>query len=227
MSKQATAGWFGKVSMLGDFASRRLEPEWVEACDRWLSGGMDSSRRQLGEAWMPAYLSAPLWRFAWAPGVVDRQWWFGVLMPSSDNVGRYFPLVVAQPRPVPPVDRFALDHLELWWRHVAHAALCTLAEDARVESFEDELLQAPPWPVAMHAPQVRVAPAPGRERVSVDRAATLDAFLHGLAATSLLQRLEGCSLWSPHAGPEVPLACTLLEGLPTPDAFADLLTGQW
>ena len=123
------------------------------------------------------------------------------------------------------VDLVRLALLGSW--ALAWAALCTLAEDARVESFEDELLQAPPWPVAMHAPQVRVAPAPGRERVSVDRAATLDAFLHGLAATSLLQRLEGCSLWSPHAGPEVPLACTLLEGLPTPDAFAELLTGRW
>jgi len=213
--------------MLGDFASRRLEPGWVEACDRWLSGGMDTSRRLLGEAWMPAYLSAPLWRFAWAPGVVDQQWWFGVLMPSSDNVGRYFPLVVAQPRAAAPVDRLSQDHLELWWRHVADAALRTLAEGAQVDTFEDDLRQAPPWPMTIHAPQVRVVQAPGRERVSADRAGSLDDFLHGLAANSLLQRLQGCSLWSPHGGPGTALACTMLEGLPTPDGFADLLTGRW
>jgi type VI secretion system protein ImpM len=221
------AGWFGKVSMLGDFASRRLEPAWVEACDRWLSGSMDTSRRLMGEAWMPAYLSAPLWRFAWAPGVVDHQWWFGVLMPSSDNVGRYFPLVVAQPRPAPPVDRFALDHLELWWQHVADAALRTLAEGAQVDGFEADLMQAPPWPMSPQAPPVRVVPAPGRERVSIDRVATLEGFMHGLAATSLLQRFEGCSLWSPYGGPQATLACTLLEGLPTPEAFGELLTGRW
>lgn len=227
MSTQAIPGWFGKVSMLGDFASRRLSPGWVEACDRWLSQGMDSSRRQLGDAWLPAYLSAPLWRFAWAPGVVDAQWWFGVLMPSSDNVGRYFPLVVAHPRPAPPVDRFALDLLELWWRHVANAALGTLGEQAQVELFEDELLQAPPWPVAMNTPKVRVDPAPGRQRVSVDRAATLEGFMHGLAATTLLQRLQGCSLWSPHGPADASMSCSLLEGLPTQDAFAELLTGRW
>lgn len=227
MSAQATAGWFGKVSMLGDFASRRLAPDWVQACDRWLSAGMDTSHRQLGEDWMAVYLSAPLWRFAWAPGVVDEQWWFGVLMPSSDNVGRYFPLVVAQPRSVAPADRFSLDHLELWWRHVSDAALRTLAEDAQVETFEEDLQQAPPWPMAIHAPTVRVVQAPGRELVSVDRAASLEGFLHGLAAMSLLQRLEGCSLWSPHAGPEAAMTCTLLQGLPTADAFADLLTGRW
>ncbi len=227
MSTQAAAGWFGKVSMLGDFASRRLAPDWVQSCDQWLSSGMDASQRLLGGGWLPAYLSAPLWRFAWAPGVVDSQWWFGVLMPSSDNVGRYYPLVVAQPRPAPPVDRFALDHLELWWRHVADAALRTLAEDARVEAFEEDLMQAPPWPMSGQAPVVRVVPAPGRERLTVERAATLEGFLHGLAATSLLGRLQGNSLWSAHGHPGSQLNFTLLEGLPTPDAFTELMTGRW
>ena len=227
MNTPTTAGWFGKVSMLGDFASRRLEPGWVEACDRWLSAGMGTSRRLLGDAWLPAYLSAPLWRFAWAPGVVDHQWWFGVLMASSDNVGRYFPLVVAQPRSAAPVDRFSLDHLELWWRHTADAALRTLGDGAQLNVFEEDLMQAPPWPMARRAPQVRVVQAPGREQVSVERAAALDGFLHGLAAATLLQRLEGCSLWSPHGGPEAAMACTLVEGMPTPDSFADLLTGRW
>lgn len=227
MTPQAAAGWFGKVAMLGDFASRRLAPGWVQACDRWLSDGMDTSRGRLGDAWLPTYLSAPLWRFAWAPGVLDTQWWFGVLMPSSDNVGRYFPLVVAQPRPVPPVDRFSLDHLDLWWLHVANAALDTLAEGAQLATFEEALQQAPPWPMAIQPAQVHVLPAGERERITVERGHTLDAFLHGLATTSLLERLQGCSLWSPHAGPEAGLACTLLSGLPTPDAFADLLTGRW
>ena len=227
MSTPSPAGWFGKVSMLGDFASRRLAPDWVRSCDHWLSGGMDASRRLLGVGWMPAYLSAPLWRFAWAPGVVDAQWWFGVLMPSSDNVGRYFPLVVAQPRPSPPVERFALDHLELWWRHTADAALRTLGEDAQVDTFEDDLSQAPRWPAAVDPPHARVAPAPGRERVTVERAGTLAGYMHGLAATSLRQRLEGSSLWSPHGSPAATTSFTLLEGLPTPDAFTDLLTGRW
>src|SRR5690349_18460064 len=102
-------GWFGKLALLGDFASRRMTPEWIQGCDHWLSGAMLASQAALGTRWKEAYLSAPVWRFAWAPGVVDTSWWFGVLMPSCDNVGRYFPLVVAQSRPRPPTDRFALD----------------------------------------------------------------------------------------------------------------------
>ena len=98
MAHHATPGWFGKLSMLGDFASRRLDPAWIESCDRWLSASMQASQQQLGHDWLQTYLSAPVWRFAWAPGVVDQQWWFGVLMPSCDNVGRYFPLLIAQAR---------------------------------------------------------------------------------------------------------------------------------
>ena len=213
--------------MLGDFASRRLAPEWVEACDRWLSAGIDASQRQLGEGWTAAYVSAPVWHFAWAPGVIDTHWWFGVLMPSSDSVGRYFPLVVAQSRPAPPADRFSLDHLELWWRYVGDAALRTLTTDARLETFEDDLLEAPPWPITMPAPTVHVAPSPGRERVSLDRVAPLDDFLHGLATMSLLQRLSGCSVWLPHAVANAATSCTVAKGLPAPDAFSALFTGQW
>jgi type VI secretion system protein ImpM len=227
MAHQTTPGWFGKLSMLGDFASRRLDPAWTEACDRWLSASMQSSQQQLGHDWLQTYLSAPVWRFAWAPGVVDSHWWFGVLMPSCDNVGRYFPLVVAQPRPHAPVDRFSLDHLELWWSHVSRAAMQTLSEDARVESFEAELEQAPPWPGAVHAPEVRAMAAPGRERLSVRSGATLEQFLHGLAATALQQRLDGCSLWWPLRGQQDAAACSVLTGLPPAESFSDLLRGSW
>lgn len=88
-------GWFGKLPMLGDFAQRRLPPLFVEKVDAWLSQGMAASREALGEAWLETYLGAPLWCFAWSPEVIDESWWFGVMMPSVDAVGRYFPLVVA------------------------------------------------------------------------------------------------------------------------------------
>lgn len=227
MAQHAPPGWFGKLSMLGDFASRRLDAPWIESCDRWLSASMQASQRQLGHDWLQTYLSAPVWRFAWAPGVVDQHWWFGVLMPSCDNVGRYFPLVVAQSRPHAPVDRFSLDHLELWWSHVARAALQTLSEDTLVDAFEAELAQAPPWPGAVHAPEVRAMAAPGRERLSVRQGATLEQFLHGLAATALQQRLEGCSLWWPLHGQHDAAACSVLTGLPPAEAFSDLLRGSW
>jgi type VI secretion system protein ImpM len=220
-------GWFGKIAPLGDFASRRLAADWVQACDRWLSDGMQAGARQLGERWLATYLAAPVWRFAWAPGVVDARWWFGVLMPSCDNVGRYFPLVVVQPRQHAPVDRFAFDHLDLWWSHLARAALHTLAEGATVETFETALQQAPPWPGSGASAPVRPLAAGGRERWAVSTGATLGELIHALAAEGLKRQLAGSSFWWPLREGAPIGHCTVTQGLPPPAAFADLLSGEW
>jgi hypothetical protein len=57
--------------------------------------------------------------------------------------------------------------------------------------------------------------------------ATLEQFLHGLAATALQQRLEGCSLWWPLRGQQDAAACSVLTGLPPAESFSDLLRGSW
>ncbi|MFO1288063.1 MAG: type VI secretion system-associated protein TagF [Rubrivivax sp.] len=118
-------GWYGKVSTLGDFASRRLSASTLSALDHWLFRCRGRQPRALGDEWLDLYLASPLQRFVLGPGLLDAAagtttmrvggaggraggwmrphrtppiWWFGVLMPSCDNVGRYFPLVVLQPR---------------------------------------------------------------------------------------------------------------------------------
>lgn len=228
MNLHDAPGWFGKLATQGDFASRRLPPEWVQACDRWLSECVSSSKRQLGDGWLETYLNAPVWRFAWAPGVVDDQWWFGVLMPSCDNVGRYFPIVIVQPRTHAPVDRIGLNHLDLWWAHLARAALDTLAEGATLEAFEAALHDAPPWPsAASMQPMAALTSAIGRWRQAVPAGATLGEISHALAAGELQQRLSQASFWWPlwpsaHAG-----SCTVVAGLPPPQAFAEMLVGAW
>jgi type VI secretion system protein ImpM len=197
-------GWYGKLAALGDFAQRRVSPEWVQACDAWLSHAMRAGSEQLGAGWFEVYLTAPLLRFAWAPGVMGDGWWFGVLMPSCDAVGRYFPLLIAQPRLRAPSDRVALDHLELWYERVAQAALHTLHDQASLEDFEAILAELPPWPSVRHLP-----PGP---------TATLAEQMHAMAARELLERLRRCSLWW-HAGGGI----SVLPGLPDAAAFVDLL----
>ena len=223
-------GWFGKLSSLGDFASRRVPAEWVEACDDWLERSMTASRAQLEGQWLETYLSAPVWRFAWAPGVIDRRWWFGVLMPSCDNVGRYFPLVVVQSRERPPVERIGLDHLDLWWGHVARAALQTLHEHSEVDEFEADLAATPPWPLAPRsASTLPATDAQERFHVPVGSAVSLIELARAWAAQEMLDRLQGCSIWWPMAGADLSSApaVTVTKGLPQAARFADLLTLRW
>jgi type VI secretion system protein ImpM len=220
-------GWFGKVALLGDFASRRLAPEWIQGCDGWLSAAMQASQSALGEQWKEAYLSAPVWRFAWGPGVVDASWWFGVMMASCDNVGRYFPLVVVQSRPRPPADRFALEHLDLWWRHLVDASVQTLSAQASLEDFEDALDHAPPWPSYRLRGWIARQDEAGKERYVVEPGAALSDAAAALAAQDLARRLEGCSLWWSVGAPEGASRCAVQRGLPPAAAFADLLTGTF
>lgn len=216
-------GWYGKLSMLGDFAQRRLPEHAVRRCDSWLSKAMVASREHLGEQWLQTYLNAPVLRFAWAPGVLDTHWWFGVLMPSCDQVGRYYPLWVAQRRARAPTDRIALDHLELWFDHLTHAALQTLQERAVLEHFEEALRNAPPWPTAGQTKPLVPHPAHADSRFAVGRSTSLQQAMQALAAQSLMARLQGVSLWWRLATDASAPTLSLVQGLPEAAGFADLL----
>lgn len=218
-------GWYGKLSTAGDFVSRRFTPELIAFCDDWLSRAMTAGAEQLGERWLNVYLTAPLMRFAWAPGVYDAHWWFGVLMPSCDNVGRYFPLLVAQRRVRPPVDRIALDHLDLWFDDVARSAMHTLQDQTSIEAFEEALLDAPPWPTSGSASAFSASTDALGERYELRSGARLDQSLHALAAHELQVRFAGCSLWLRHGGDAQASSLRVSRGLPDAAAFAGLLAG--
>jgi len=219
-------GWYGKLSTLGDFAHRRLPAEFIQIADVWLSRAMSASREQLGERWLNVYLTAPLMRFAWAPGVADAHWWFGLMMPSCDNVGRYFPLLIAQRRTRPPLDRIALDHLEAWFDDLANAATHTLAEQASIEAFEQALHDTPPWPT----PGTRVALTPlaaaSGMHYQLGPRATLHHWLQALAIDDLQARFAGCSIWWRQGGAAMDAAATVVHGLPEAAAFAEMLSGD-
>ena len=221
------AGWYGKLSSLGDFAQRRMPAEVFPAFDHWLSTAMRDGREQLGERWLDVYLTAPVLRFAWAPGVIDSRWWFGVLMPSCDSVGRYFPLIIAQPRGRAPEDRIALDHLELWYEHLARAAMHTLSDDGgTVEALEAALQDAPPWPTAGRQAAVSARETLHGDHLGLAPAATLNQWLHGLALRDLSRRLAGCSLWWRVSEDRSGDSVDILHGLPDGADFAALLRGD-
>jgi type VI secretion system protein ImpM len=54
-----------------------------------------ASRSTLGQAWLPAWLEAPVWRFVLSPGICGPDVVIGLWVPSVDSVGRFFPLTLA------------------------------------------------------------------------------------------------------------------------------------
>jgi type VI secretion system protein ImpM len=133
-------GWYGKLPTLGDFASRRLAAEFVHAWDAWLQHVLQAMPQALGEGWLQSYLTTPIWRFVLLPGLAGPSGWAGVLMPSVDRVGRYFPLTVA----LELTSRVALARAVFtgadWFAGLEDAALAMLAGDRGPDDLDDALV---------------------------------------------------------------------------------------
>ncbi len=95
MTEGARVGLFGKVPARGDFVRTGLPGSFIEPWDAWLQRALDAARRAMGERWLPAWLDAPVWRFFLPPWVCGPGAVLGLMVPSVDRVGRYFPLTVA------------------------------------------------------------------------------------------------------------------------------------
>jgi type VI secretion system protein ImpM len=225
----AVPGWFGKVVMLGDFAHRRVPQDFIAVCDPWLSQSIAASRVQLGSRWLDTYLTGPVWRFAWAPGVVNANWWFGVLMPSVDAVGRYFPLLVCATDQNPPMSTNAFDALSAWYAHAGRAALGTLQPGASLDGFEAELAQAQPWQETAATPPEVQATAKCTRHVLPGPAA-LGQWAHALAQPLFTQTYQRHSFWfasQADADSTADSSLTVVVGLPDPDQFSLMLEGRW
>jgi type VI secretion system protein ImpM len=134
--------WFGKLPGMGDFAQRRLAPEFLEPWDGWLQRGLQQLRSEQTD-WLAHYLDAPLWYFALGQGVVGAKPWLGVVMPSVDAVGRYFPLTLAIELIATDADASEQSFLDIarWWGRSADTALQALEQDWDSVLF-DQALQA-------------------------------------------------------------------------------------
>jgi type VI secretion system protein ImpM len=150
-------GWYGKLPTLGDFASRRLDAAFIEPWDLWLGEGMSAQREQLGEAWLDAYLGSAVWRFVLMPGAMpalaDRVARAGVLMPSVDRVGRYFPLTVVTTLPQLPGSTAELESLLGWLHRLEDLAVDAMHEDWTIEALDAALEALPPPLAAQSLPE--------------------------------------------------------------------------
>jgi type VI secretion system protein ImpM len=91
----AAAGFCGKIPARGDFVGAGLPRAFVDPWHDWIEHRLAASRKVLGESWLAAWLEAPVWRFALAPGLCGPVAAIGLWLPSVDSAGRYFPLTLA------------------------------------------------------------------------------------------------------------------------------------
>ena len=219
MSEGSAAGWHGKLPSLGDFATRRLDAGFVQVWDRWLAAGLGTLLR--GPAGLAAYLASPVWRFVLMPGALaagDATAWAGVLMPSVDRVGRYYPLTIAHPLHGLPSTVAALDPLLRWLAALDDLAADALHDDWTIAVLEAELARVGPPPSA--APGIAAADAaPMREAVAalpLGAGGEPGGLFAAQAAALWRTAMQGRAFW--HAagpgGPRLLMSDGLAAGLP-------------
>ncbi|MCF6252531.1 MAG: type VI secretion system-associated protein TagF [Methylococcaceae bacterium] len=137
---KGTVGFYGKLPIVGDFITRRLPKEFINTLDQWMQSGVSVSKEELGSDWLDLYLTSPIWRFAFQPGVCGEEAWAGIMMPSVDKVGRYYPLTIACK--VEEVNDLALilAHCSDWFARLEEIALAGLEENYNLDGFNDVLL---------------------------------------------------------------------------------------
>lgn len=197
-------GWHGKLPSLGDFASRRLSPDFISAWDGWLAAGLAVLREQQPAQWLNDYLACPTWRFVLMPGALPAplpaQAHAGVLMPSVDRIGRYFPLTVVTPLASPPQDSLSLTALLTWLHDLDDLAADALQDDWPIERLEAELARCrcPQWAApGAHATAGSLLPGLG-EAPRLHHVGGTQALLARLAAAqshAFLQASQGHAFW--------------------------------
>jgi len=132
-------GLFGKLPTHGDFVQRNLPAGFVSGWDGWLQSFIAGTKEQIGVDWLDIYLTSPIWRFVFSHGVIDEHKWIGIMMPSVDHVGRYYPFTIAGRLPdyANPLEYIALQGQ--WFTDLEELALRALDGEFELDELESEL----------------------------------------------------------------------------------------
>jgi type VI secretion system protein ImpM len=238
MSQMVEVGIYGKLPSHGDFLQRRVPPEFLAPWDEWLQAGIAASRTALADQWTNTYLTSPVWRFALSGSACGRVPVAGLMAPSVDRVGRFFPLALMWrlPPELPPlvyaslsadalapaeqllVDGLTADALDFEHFDEQVALLAASVEStlrSADEPFEGEDLDqvSAGQNVAWHVP--------------TGAAGTLNSALAALLARKLDAEYKPLTLWWTDGSAVIEPCCLVGRGMPAADAFVSLLDGSW
>jgi type VI secretion system protein ImpM len=230
-------GYYGKLPSHGDFLRRRVSDRFVSAWDGWLQACLAASRAALGERWLDVYLTSPAWRFACGAGACGPRPVIGVMVPSVDRVGRYFPLAIIAELPEDAALIRAAADGEQFLDGAERLAIETLALDAiDVESFEERVITLG-YDFAATAGSTRVVLDPScaavlesgnsRWQIPIAASSELGSALTQLVSYRLAAMYAPLVLWWTEGSASIEPSCLVARGLPDPESFASLLDGSW
>lgn len=222
----ASAGFYGKLPSRGDFIGRALPTAFLQPWERWLQAAIARSHDQLGDAWREHYCTSPIWRFALGAGLCGPFSQAGILMPSMDRVGRYYPLVIAAPVAADGLLLALPTTADGWFQQAEQIALAGLDLDhLDLDAFSHNVA-ALGLPPGLDAATHEVATGKAWHCALPDASESLQA-MPALAAQLLRRAFPQPSLWWTEGSDRIARCLLICDGLPPVDGFAALLSGNW
>jgi type VI secretion system protein ImpM len=230
-------GFYGKLPSHGDFLRRRVSDAFVDAWDAWLRECIAASRTALGARWLDVYLTSPAWRFACASGACGHAPVIGVLAPSVDQVGRYFPLTLVAELPADVNLVTAASASERFLESAERLVIETLATervdferfDLGVLALQDELAYAAaPPPLMLGGESTAIlTDSPRAWHVPLGASSDISLAFEQLLSLHLESKFRPLVLFWTDGSAAVEPSCLMLKGLPDPSNYAALLEGAW
>jgi type VI secretion system protein ImpM len=225
-------GLYGKIPVRGDFVTRRLTPRFVDTWDTWLQNALSASKEQLGGRWLETYLTSPIWHFLLSPGICGARCWVGILMPSVDKVGRYFPLTLAASLSATQRELDIFLHAADWFDQLEQLALSALQNNIDLLELDERLndLKLPTQPSPARFSAIDTAGTDGNGRLpfhmALDRIDHMADALARLGFPYFVQAHPMYSLWSTTGSETMKPCLRVYDNLPPLDAFSELLIGH-
>ena len=232
--KEPTAGFCGKIPAHGDFVSRNLPDEFLTPWNQWTQTVIGASQEQLENLWLETYLTSPIWRFAASPGACCANGFCGIMIPSVDKVGRYFPFTMIELTDDEPLN--IMRNGTQWFTAAQQVMLRGLEEDISIESL---LANAANLPSLAQIEQVKTSQSqrnysietPHHSRMTLslplDNVQDTTVMMPGIVQVLIKRLFPQHSIWWTEGSERIPPTMLICEGMPPISGFSAMLDGDW
>ncbi len=218
-------GIFGKIPAHGDFVDRNLPRSFINVWDKWLQSCVQISQEQLASGWLDIYLTSPIWRFILSSGVLDKTAWAGILVPSVDSVGRYFPLSIVQALGEKQ-NPFAFQvQNNAWYQHLEQSANTCLQESFEVDALVRTLSNSAGHLQSCPAEKAETLVNQSYYIASADK--NISSVYPGLLNSVLGEQFASRSLWWCQGSERMKPSLYWSSGLPEPRVYTAFIKGNW
>ena len=220
-------GLYGKLPAHGDFVQRNLPSAFVQEWDQWLQHLVAGAREKIGESWLDIYLTSPIWRFVLSHGVIDGNHWAGIVLPSVDQVGRYFPFSIVMQVGQQHQPAGFLAQQSVWFSAIEDLALRALEGELSLDELVEALEQS--GEVLDSAYQL-ASDVPDSNDIQLDMEFEEQSVMSAYPAlldALLARQLNSYSVWSTDGSERVAPCVFSVQGLPSVSKLPAMLDGQW